>query len=189
VLLRLHPLLLVGVDHAEIVVRQGAAPLIGGRLVGGERTAIVLQRQRPLAADVGHDAEILFDLADQEGIATGELERVAVLPFGLDQVAPLERESGKGVAGIRGQVIRLGLHRDVAASAAELPRDLRLGPEVVQNGKPPQCFRPNPGLFSPRSQIDDRRVALHGLGRPAAQVVAASFAQQLCDAVVAERVA
>jgi hypothetical protein len=149
----------------------------------------VLQRKSPFAADIGHDTEILFDLTDQEGISTGELERVPVLPFGLDQVAPFKRESGKGIARIRSQVIRVCFYRDFAASAAKIPRDLRLGAEVVQNGKPPQCFRSNPGLFSPRSQIDDRPVALHSLGRPAAQVVPASFAQQLLDAPIAERLA
>jgi hypothetical protein len=70
---------------------------------------------------------------------------------------------------------------------AKVARYFRLGAKVVQDGKSAQRFRPNPGLFSPGRQIDHGRVTLHGLNRPAAQVVPASFTQQSLEARVAER--
>ncbi len=149
----------------------------------------MLQGQRPVATNIRDNTEILLDLADQRRISAGQPERVLVLPLGLDQVATLERESGKRVARICRQILRVCLNGNLVAPVAKIPRDLRLGANVVENGKSAQCFRPNPGLLAPRGQIDDCRVALHRLYWPTAQVVSASFAEQFLEARVTERIA
>ncbi len=74
VLLRIIPQTLVGAEHPEIVVRDGAPALIAALTERLERATVVIHRRREISMDVRHDSEILLDSPHELLALRAELE-------------------------------------------------------------------------------------------------------------------
>src|SRR5262249_22203105 len=77
------PALLIRADHAQIVVGDGAAPVLTRALERRERPAVVDQRVAMVAVGIREDTEILLDAAAKDRVVTGEGGRLQGSGAGL----------------------------------------------------------------------------------------------------------
>jgi hypothetical protein len=71
------------------------------------------------------------------------------------------------------------LHGKVTTALAKLPRDIRLGPKVMQDAESPECLGAEARLSR---KVKDRRVALHRFAGTATQIVLPALTKQLLRA-------
>jgi hypothetical protein len=135
----------------------------------------VLQGLGPVAPNVRYDAKVLLDLGEQREVVSSDVQGGLVAIRGLSQVASLEGEAGESIACISSQIIGFRSERYLTAAAAELSRNLRLGPEVMEDSETSERLGPYPRICPACRQVDDGCVAGHRLRRATSQILVTAF--------------
>ena len=161
------PQLAVGTHHAQVVVGDGAAPVVAGALERLERALVVGERLGQGALDVGQDAQVLLGPAPQLGAGSAQLQRpVELFPGRLDGAA-LEIEARQGVERLGGEQGIADFVGGPVAALAELAGPHSLVPVVTDHAQPAQRLRQHFPLPVPFGRLDGGGVTLERLGHAA----------------------
>src|SRR5688572_27892801 len=178
ILLCIIPQPLVGAEHAEVVIRDGAPALIATLTERLERAPVVIHRRREIAVNVRHDPEILLD-APHELLALGaKLEGATQALARLRPFTTLDVHERDAVECLGGEQSIVARHRDLVAPLTERDCLVVFVPAAPDDTKPAQRlgeYRP----VDPRVGVIDRRlVALDRFDDPARALVLARLTKK-----------
>ncbi len=173
------PQLAIGAHHAQVVVDDGAAPVVADALERDQRALIVHQSLGQGALDVRQDPQVLFGAPAQLGAGSAQLQRpVELLPGRIDGPG-LEVESGKGIEGLGREHLVADLGGGLLAALAQLPGQVRLVPVMVHHAKPAERFGEDPILSVALGRLNRGLVRLHRLRHASRPLVGSCLPEQI----------
>ncbi len=155
---------LIGVDHAEIVIGDRAAPILAEALECRERPPVVQQGVVVVSANVREYAEVLLDAPAELRAGAAESQGLEISGARFLQRSALEGEVCQRVQRLAGQHVVADLRGDRVASLAELPRGLPLTAMMVLYGEPAQRLGLRPAVQETLAFRDGRSVCLQRIG-------------------------